>query len=203
MIAHPRDSSARRRSQAPDQGCREAACPIRRGGCSCAAARASARSRSSPAATSSTARRPRSALMQDFLFQRSRAGLAVQSQQAGADLSRQRDDAAVPVQRLLPRGGRAGGRQGRTTSSRSAAWSTTRSPGRSTSSTRCRRRPRSPATSASRAGARSANGRGVPLSRLPAPRRRRHPRANTSGSAAPRAIPPPSTWRPRCIRRRR
>ena len=34
---------SRRRSEAPDQGRGEAACPIRRGGCSCAAARASAR----------------------------------------------------------------------------------------------------------------------------------------------------------------
>ena len=39
--------------------------------------------------------------------------------------------------------------------------------------------------------------------RLSRARRRRHPRANTSGSAAPRAIRPRSTWRPRCIRRRR
>ena len=38
---------------------------------------------------------------QDFALQRRRAGLAVQSQQAGADLSRERDHQAVPVQRLL------------------------------------------------------------------------------------------------------
>ena len=60
----------------------------------------------------------------------------------------------------------------------------------------------SPATSASRAGARSASGRacGSPSScagSAPTPAR------NMSGSAAPRAIRPRSTWRPRCIRRRR
>ena len=45
------------------------------------------------------------------------------------------------------------------TSSKSAAWSTTRSRGLCPSSTSCRRSRRSPATSASRAGARSAPGR--------------------------------------------
>ena len=48
---------------------------------------------------------------------------------------------------------------GRTTSSRSAVWSTTRNPGRSMSFMRCRRKRRSRAMSASRAGARSASGR--------------------------------------------
>ena len=47
--------------------------------------------------------------------------------------------------------------------------------GRSPSSMRCRRRPRSPAISASRVGARSASGRGRGA-RVPAPGRRRHKR---------------------------
>ena len=60
---------------------------------------------------------------------------------------------------------------------------------------------RSPATSASKAGARSAHGRACGCRNsssgsAPTPAR------NTSGSNAPRAIPTPSTWRPRCIRRR-
>ena len=85
--------------------------------------------------------------------------LAVQSQHArrrpiptARSRGRSRSTPTIP-RRRRPRSTRT------TTSSMSAAWSTTRSPGRSTSSTRCRRRPRSPATSASRAGARSANGR--------------------------------------------
>ena len=71
------------------------------------------------------------------------------------------DHAAVPVQRLL-RGARGPARRRRrATSSRSAGWSATSGPGRCPSSTRCRRPPRSPATSASKAGARSASGAGV------------------------------------------
>ena len=51
--------------------------------------------------------------MQGLRFQRPRAGLAVRSQPARADLSRERDHAAVPVQRLLSGGGRARGRRRR------------------------------------------------------------------------------------------
>ena len=139
---------------------------------------------------------------QDFRIQRRRAGLAVQSQQAGADLSRKRDHPAVSVQRLLSRGRSAGGRR-RDLQARG------RRPGRQqeavdagASSMRCRRCRRSPATSASRAGARSAPGRACgcrEFLKRSAPTRAR----NMSGSSAPRAIPTPSTWRPRCIRRRR
>ena len=53
------------------------------------------------------------ALRQGVAFQRPGAGLAVQPEQAGADLSRQRDHAAVPVQRLLSGGRGARGRRGR------------------------------------------------------------------------------------------
>ena len=65
-----------------------------------------------------------------------------------------------------------------------------------------RRKNRSPATSASRAGARSVHGRarGCRISSSgSAPIRA----PNTSGSSAPRAIPPPSTCRPRCTPRPR
>ena len=57
---------------------------------------------------------------QGFAVQRRRAGLAVQSEQARADLSGERDHAAVPVQRLLSGGRGAGGRRAPTSSSRSA-----------------------------------------------------------------------------------
>ena len=135
-------------------------------------------------------------------FQRSRAGLAVQSKQARADYSeapsrvRFRSTPIIP-RRTHPRS------SGTNTSSWSAAWSTTRNPGASMSSTRCRRRRRSRATSASRAGAPSASGQGTPLREFPAPRSAPIRARNMSGSAAPKAIPPPSTCRPRCIRRRR
>ena len=139
---------------------------------------------------------------EDFLFQRPGAGLAVRSQPARPDLSGQHGDAAVSVQRLLSGGRGAGGRQGRLRVRGRRPGRRQEDRGRSTSSMRCRRKPRSPATSASRAGARSANG---PARRCAsscagsAPTRGR----NMSGSAAPRAIPPRSTWRPRCIRRPR
>ncbi len=58
-------------------------------------------------------RRRRRRAAQDLEVQRRRAGLAVQSEQAGAEISRERDHAAVPVQRLLPRERGAGGRRRR------------------------------------------------------------------------------------------
>ena len=75
-----------------------------------------------------------------------------------------------------------------TTSSKSAAWSTTRSRGRWTSFTRCRRSRRSPAISASKAGARSANGPACGCREFLKRDRRRHHAPNMSGSDAPRAI---------------
>ena len=69
------------------------------------------------------------------------AGLAVQSEQAGADLSGQRGDAAVPVQRLLSRGRGARGRQGRLQARGRRPGRQQEDRGRSRSSTRCRRRP--------------------------------------------------------------
>ena len=63
--------------------------------------------------------------------QRRRAGLAVQSQPAGADLSRERHQAAVPRSTpIIPRA-TSPRSTARTTSSRSAGWSRTRRPGRS------------------------------------------------------------------------
>ena len=201
IMSRIRKYPARRRSEAAGQGRREA--PARSGAAAVPARRREPR-RARGALRLRHHRQPvgREGADEDFLFQRPGAGAAVQSQHAGADLSGKRDHAPVPVQRLLPRGGRARGRQGGLQARSRAAWSTTRSPGRSTSSTRCRRRRRSPATSASRAGARSANGRACASPNscsASAPTRAR----NTSGSAAPRAIRPRSTWRPRCIRRRR
>ena len=139
---------------------------------------------------------------QDFVLQRPRAGLAVQSQQARADLSGQRDHAAVSVQRLLPRGRSARGRQadyklevgGLVDNKKSWTLDELYALPQETQITRhiC-------------VEGWSAIGKwtGVRLSRIPAPASAPTRARNTSGSAAPRAIPPPSTWRPRCIRRRR
>jgi hypothetical protein len=71
--------------------------------CSCVAVRASARSRSSPAATSSMLL-GRAGADEDLLLQRSRAGLAVQPEPAGAHISGERNHRPVPVQCLLSGG---------------------------------------------------------------------------------------------------
>ena len=96
--------------------------------------------------------------------------------QAGADVSRKRHHPAVPVQRLLRRGRGAGGRpaslqaRGRRPGRQQEAVDARRA---ARAAARCRR---SPATSASRAGAPSAPGRARVLSRIPQAHRRRHPR---------------------------
>jgi len=114
----------------------------------------------------------------------------------------QHDHQAVPVQRLLRRGRCARSRRrdvqarGRRPCRRQDIVDVCKT------STRCRRTSRSPATSASRAGARSARGRvrgWRTFSSASAPTRA----PSTSGSSAPKAIPTRSTCRPRCIRRRR
>ena len=196
-----RKISSRRRPQAADQGCRQAAAqsgaaplPARRREPRCAHLAHRLRHHRQPVG--------REGADEDFLFQRPRAGAGCSIPtrwrrpiRTARSRGRSRSTPTIP-RRTRPRSTR------RTTSSRSAAWSTTRNPGRSTSSMRCPRRRRSPAMSASKAGARSASGRacGSPNScGGSAPTRAR----SMSGSAAPRAIRPRSTWRPRCIRRRR
>ena len=137
-------------------------------------------------------------------IQRRRAGGDLQSRRAGADLSGKRDHQAVPVQRLLRCSTTRPRSTARTGSSRCAASSTTRSRGRWTSSTSCRRSSRSRATSASRAGARSEAG----------PARRCAISSNWSAPTPARnmcwfqcaertATTRRWTWRPRCIRRPR
>ena len=142
------------------------------------------------------------ALTQDFLLQRPRAGLDVQPEQARADLSRERGHAAVPVQRLLPRGRSTRGRQG-------GLQARGRRHGRQQEILDARRALCAAAGNADhppylRRGLerdRQMVGRAVLANSCAAsaPTRAR----NTSGSVAPRATPPRSTWRPRCIRRRR
>ena len=135
-------------------------------------------------------------------LQRPGAGLHLQPDQARADLSGKRDHAAVPVQRLLPRGRSARGRRGRLRARSGRARRRQETRGRSRSSMRSRRRSRSRGMSASRAGARSEAGPAPRCASSCAASGRTRAR-NMSGSAAPRATPTRSTWRPRCIRRRR
>ena len=106
-----RKTSSWRRPQAAGQGCREASAqpgaaslPARRREPRCAHLAHRLRHHRQPVG--------RKGADEDFLFQRSRAGAPLQPQHAGADLSGQCDHAAVPVQCLLSRGGRARGRQG-------------------------------------------------------------------------------------------
>ena len=82
--------------------------------------------------------------------------------------------------------------------SRSVASSTREAVDARRARTDCRRSRKSPATSASKVGARSVRGRacGYPISQLIGA----DLNADMSGSSAPRAIPVPSTCRPPCIR---
>ena len=107
-VAHPQ-VSAGGRSRAPGQGRGEAdADPARR------ALPARRRKPGRPRLAHGLRHRQRAERRaradQGVQVQRLCAGLAVQPEQARPDLSRQRRQASVPVQRLLPRGGRARGR---------------------------------------------------------------------------------------------
>ena len=126
--------------------------------------------------------------------------LAVQSERAGAGLSRKRDHPAVPVQRLLRRGRGAGGRRrdlqargrrpGRQQGAVDARQALRAAAGVADHPPRLRRRLERDRLVAGRAAVANSSSASAPT---PAP--------NTSGSSAPRAIPTPSTCRPRCIRR--
>ena len=128
---------SRRRCQAADQGCGQADARSDAPPVSCAAPPASARSPSSPAATSSTATAPKTCCA------RCRASTTRCRRCCSAEPSWRR-----PIRKATSRGRsrstpittrtRRRWSIRRPTSSKSPAWSTTRSRGRSTSCTRCR-----------------------------------------------------------------
>ena len=123
-------------------------------------------------------------------------------EQARADLSGERDHQAVPVQRLLSRERGPRGRW-RDYKLEVGGLVENKKPWTLERALRAAAGDADHAPHLRRGLERDRQMDGRAAVRFPAAHRRRHHAPNTSGSAAPRAITTPSTWRPRCIRRPR
>ena len=127
--------------------------------------------------------------------------LAVQSEQARAELSRERDHAAVPVQRLLPED-EAPEVDGQDYKLEVGGLIDNKEPWTLERALRAAAGVADHAAHLRRGLERDRLMAGRAAVGIPAAASAPTPARNMSGSSAPRAIPTPSTWRRRCIRRR-